>query len=79
MRLVLRRRREEQVGQQVPVGRGAGLLMGRGLIGDFKGFGCFPAGERILEQRSDVMATGSLWPWLSDQTKGGAHLGSTLQ
>ena len=58
---------------------GAGLLMGRGLIGDFKGFGCFPAGERILEQRRDVMATGSLWPWLSDQTKGGAHLGSTLQ
>ena len=75
MRLVLRRRSEEQVGQQVP----GGLLMGRGLIGDFKGFGCFPAGERILEQRSNVMATCPLWPRLSDQTKGGAHLESTLQ
>lgn len=50
MRLVLRRRSEEQVGQQVP----GGLLMGRGLIGDFKGFGCFPAGEDFgAEQQCD--------------------------
>ena len=75
MRLVLRRRREEQGDWQVP----GSLLVGRGLIGDFKGFGFFPAGERVLEQRSDVTATGSLWPRLSGQTKGEAHLGSTLQ
>lgn len=68
MWLVLRQRTEEQVGQKVP----GSLLVGGGLIGDFKGFGFFSI-ERILEYRSDVMATDSLWPRLSDQTKGGAH------
>ena len=56
------------MGQKVP----GSLLVGGGLIGDFKGFGFFSI-ERILEYRSDVMATDSLWPQLSDQTKGGAH------
>lgn len=69
MRLVLRPRREEQAGQKGP----GSLLVGGGLIGDFKGFGCFSIGERIWEHRSDVMATDSLWPRLPDQTKGGAH------
>ena len=69
MRLVLMQRTEEQVGQKVA----GSLLVGGGLIGDFKGFGFFSIEERILEYRSDVMATDSLWPRPSDQTKGGAH------